>query len=180
MKVLLHGLTGLAVFLLSSGCLAQNKPQTPARDCAHFVDPLLGASGGGNVFVGPVVPYGMIKPGPDMTYGVRDYNAGWNEEGPIRGFSQTHVSGTGGGAKYGNFRVQPTTGRVDPQDAASPRSAEHAAAALYGVTLDRYKIGVEITAARRSALYRFSYPAGDGQNLLFDVAHILRSGFRTV
>ena len=33
---------------------------------APSVDPLLGASGGGNVFPGPVVPFGMIKPGPDM------------------------------------------------------------------------------------------------------------------
>ena len=34
--------------------------------------------------------------------------------GDIRGFSQTHVSGTGGGAKYGNILVQATTGDVAP------------------------------------------------------------------
>jgi predicted alpha-1,2-mannosidase len=121
----------------------------------------------------------MIKPGPDMTYGVRDYNAGWNDLGPIRGFSQTHVSGTGGGAKYGNIRVQPTTGPVAPFDALSDRANETAAAGLYSVTLARFKVGVEITAARRSALYRFTYPDGQPANLLFDVAHILRSGFKT-
>jgi predicted alpha-1,2-mannosidase len=140
---------------------------------------MLGVDGGGNVFPGPVVPFGMIKPGPDMTFGERDYNAGWNAQGPIRGFSQTHVSGTGGGAKYGNIRVQPTTGAVAPFDSASPRADEKAAAGLYAVTLSRYNVGVEITAARRSALYRFSYPAGQPANLLFDVSHILRSGFRT-
>jgi putative alpha-1,2-mannosidase len=30
------------------------------------VDPMLGVSRDGNVFPGPLVPFGMIKPGPDM------------------------------------------------------------------------------------------------------------------
>ena len=78
---------------------------------AKLVDPFLGASGGGNVFPGPVVPFGEIKPGPDMAApAAHDPNAGWNANDDIRGFSQTHVSGTGGGAKYGNILVIPTTG----------------------------------------------------------------------
>ncbi len=62
---------------------------------ADVVDPFLGASGGGNVFPGPAVPFGMIKPGSDMInlhHG--DPNAGWNANDDIAGFSQTHVSGT--------------------------------------------------------------------------------------
>lgn len=147
---------------------------------ARFVDPMLGVAGGGNVFPGAVVPFGMIKPGPDMTapHG-HDGNAGWNEKGDIRGFSQTHVSGTGGGCKYGNILVQATTGEVTPLDAASPRAEEKASAGLYSVTLARYGVNVEITAARRSAIYRFSYPQGAKANLLFDVSHFLLSGLRT-
>ncbi|MGP8269177.1 MAG: hypothetical protein ACLQLH_03840, partial [Terracidiphilus sp.] len=62
---------------------------------ANSVDPFLGASGGGNVFPGAAVPFGMIKPGPDMVAsGENDSNSGWNADGDIRGFSQTHVSGT--------------------------------------------------------------------------------------
>ena len=80
---------------------------------AGSVDPLLGVAGGGNVFPGPVVPFGMIKPGPDMVAPEgHDANAGWNANGDICGFSQTHVSGTGGGAKYGNILVQATTGEI--------------------------------------------------------------------
>jgi len=41
-------------------------------------------------------------------------------------------------------------------------------------------VGVQITAARRSALYRFTYPAGQPANLLFNVATLLRSGSRTL
>ena len=147
---------------------------------ARSVDPLLGVSGGGNVFPGPVVPFGMIKPGPDMVAPEgHDPNAGWNAEGAIRGFSQTHVSGTGGGDKYGNILVQATTGEVTPLDSASPRAEEKASAGLYSVSLARYGVGVEITAARRSAIYQLRYPVGAKANLLFDVGHFLLSGMRT-
>lgn len=144
---------------------------------AGHVDPFLGASGGGNVFPGPVVPFGEIKPGPDMAAPAgHDPNAGWNATDDIRGFSQTHVSGTGGGAKYGNILVMPTTGAPTPLDAASPRADEHASAGFYSVTLARYQIGVDITAARRSAIYRIRYPRGAPANLLIDVSHYLISG----
>src|ERR1035438_6262180 len=141
---------------------------------ANSVDPLLGASGGGNVFPGPAVPFGMIKPGPDMVAsGENDSNAGWNADGDIRGFSQTHVSGTGGGAKYGNILVQPTTGDPSPLDSQSPRADEQASAGLYSVKLARYGIGVDITSAHRAAIYRFRYPQTTHANLLFDVSHCL-------
>ena len=170
-------------FLLTSGLhaqIAQSHAQglspLPAGH-AEFIDPLLGAAGGGNVFPGPVVPFGMMKPGPDMFRGEgRDANAGWDESAPIRGFSQTHVSGTGGGDKYGNILVTPTTGAVTPADHDSPRANERASAGFYGVTLARYNVGVEITAARHSAIYRFRYPAGAAANLLVDVSHCLLSG----
>lgn len=140
------------------------------------VDPLLGTVGGGNVFPGAVVPFGMIKAGPDMTNdaGINP-NSGWNDNGPIQGFSQTHVSGTGGGAKYGNVLVQPTTGDVAPLDFLSARADEKASAGYYAITLARYNIRAEITAARRSAIYRFSYPEGVPANLLFDAGHCLLS-----
>ncbi len=166
--------------ILLSASIARSQTPAGAARFAQFVDPLLGASGGGNVFPGPVVPFGMIKPGPDMKADMgHDPNAGWNATSDIRGFSQTHVSGTGGGAKYGNILVTATTGDVAPPDSASPRADESASAGLYSVTLARYNIGVEVSATRRSAIYRFRYPSGSQANLLFDVSHYLLSGLRT-
>jgi predicted alpha-1,2-mannosidase len=143
---------------------------------SRSVDPFLGASGEGNVFPGPSVPFGMIKPGPDMVVNAeqdQDPNAGWDPKGDIRGFSQTHVSGTGGGPKYGNILVQPTTGGPNPLDSQSPRTNEKASAGLYSVTLSRFAVGVDITAARRAAIYRIRYPQAGQANLLFDVSHCL-------
>jgi predicted alpha-1,2-mannosidase len=47
---------------------------------------------------------------------------------------------------------------------------------LYSVELARYGIKVEVTAARRTALYRFTFPASDRSNILFDVGRCLVSG----
>ena len=44
--------------------------------------------------------------------------------------------------------------------------------------LARYGVTVEVTAARRTALYRFTYPASDRSNILFDVGRCLVSGRR--
>lgn len=140
---------------------------------ARWVDPFLGSDGQGNVFPGATLPFGMVKAGPDVANSTA--NAGWLAKGAIQGFSQTHVSGTGGGAKYGNILVQPTTGTVTPADHGSPRAEEHASAGRYGVTLARYGIKVDVTASRRATLYRFTYPQGAEANLLFDVAHCLSS-----
>jgi predicted alpha-1,2-mannosidase len=137
------------------------------------VDPFTAADNGGNVFVGPALPFGMAKPGPDMNVGENDANAGWAGTGAIRGFSQTHVSGTGGGAKYGNVLVQPTVGDPVASGYDSPRADENAEIGLYSVKLARYGVKVEITATRRTALYRFTYPASSASNILFDMGHCL-------
>src|SRR5437660_7330987 len=117
----------------------------------RYIDPFLGTEGGGNVFPGPSLPFGMVKPGPDV--GANTGNAGWLAEGNINGFSQTHVSGTGGGAKYGNILIQPTVGDVAPTEFGSPREGETASAGFYSVRLSRYATKVEITTAQRVALY---------------------------
>ena len=143
---------------------------------AKLVDPFLGADGGGNVFPGATLPFGMLKAGPDT--GANTANSGWTPNQVIHGFSQTHVSGTGGGAKYGNILIQPTIGMVASQDHGSGRKNERASPGYYGVTLTRYNIGVEIASARRSALYRIRYPATSQANLLFDAGHCLSSAER--
>lgn len=140
---------------------------------ASQIDPFIGSDGGGNTFPGALVPFGILKAGPDM--GNNDGNAGWLPDAPINGFSQTHISGSGGGAKYGNVLLQPTVGPVLPFDHSSPAKNEHASAGHYGVTLSRYNVGVEIAAASRAAIYRFTYPAASQANLIIDAGHCLSS-----
>ncbi|WP_263416518.1 GH92 family glycosyl hydrolase [Terriglobus albidus] len=138
---------------------------------ASEIDPMLGADKGGNVFVGPTLPFGMAKPGPD--YGTNEGNAGWAAIGNLNGFSQLHVSGTGGGPKYGNISVQPMLGKADPAHSSVPRKDEHAEVGYYAVGLGDTGIRAEITTARRTPVYRFTYPDGQQRTLLVDVGHLL-------
>lgn len=162
--------------VLSVAAVTAVAQSTNLQDKAHSIDPFTAADSGGNVFVGPTLPFGMAKPGPDMNIGENDANAGWAGTGDIRGFSQTHVSGTGGGAKYGNVLIQPTVGAPAASGYDSPRSEESAEIGLYSVQLARYSVKVELTAARRTALYRFSYPSSERSNILIDVGRCLISG----
>jgi putative alpha-1,2-mannosidase len=70
----------------------------------NFVDPSNWIRWRWQCIVGPCYPFGMIKPGPDCNlYSNSGYEADFKY--PVLGFSQTHVSGTGGGSKYGNISV---------------------------------------------------------------------------
>ena len=89
-------------------CLAFSLNIYAQADPASYVDPKIGSEGLGRVFIGPSCPYGMVKPSPDCT---SKPNSGWLPMPErVDGFAQVHVSGTGGGPKYGNILIQPYTG----------------------------------------------------------------------
>ena len=155
-----------------------------AQDFAQYVDPNIGSEGLGRTFPGPSMPYGMAKPGPD---GVSMPNAGWAPMPElIKGFSQTHVSGTGGGQKYGNVLIQPfldkwkeeKTTKVllnDGRMASVPvfpqkRTQENVSLGYYSCT---YESGIltEVTTSERCALYRFSYD-GEKEDKITDALYI--------
>jgi putative alpha-1,2-mannosidase len=73
------------------------------------------SDGGGDVFVGGTVPFGMVKLGLD-TYeepvNQSALNGGWTPKGYVTGISLMHESGTGGGPKYG-FPAQMPLTRID-------------------------------------------------------------------
>ena len=150
----------------------------------QLVDPRIGSVGVGRTFPGPSMPFGMVKPGPDC--GVLP-NAGWAPmPAPVTGFTQTHVSGTGGGQKYGNVLVQPSFLKQRPHEGTSPtltfdpceqlREREEILPGLYSTT---YQNGITtaITTAGRCAFYRFSYPQPSDRttvsSLFIDCTHFL-------
>ena len=59
--------------------------------------------GGGDIFVGGAVPFGMVKLGIDtfeLPVNQSALNGGWTPKGKVTGMSLMHESGTGGGPKY--------------------------------------------------------------------------------
>ncbi|WP_153639388.1 GH92 family glycosyl hydrolase [Prolixibacter sp. NT017] len=137
--------------------------QLEARSQNHqFVNPLIGSEGPGNVFIGPSCPFGMIKPGPDNDVHA---NSGYSADTTkaIYGFSQVHVSGTGGGAKYGNVSVMPISGNFESVKQESFRDDEKVQLGYYAVRLKKWNIKTEITTSDRAAFYKFKY-SSEGKN----------------
>ena len=67
-------------------------------DLADYVDPFVGTSATGHTFPGACVPFGMVQASPDGGTESWHYCSGYRfEDKEIKGFSQTHLNGTGGG-----------------------------------------------------------------------------------
>ncbi len=133
-----------------------------AQALNKFVGPFIGTRGGGNVFVGPCCPFGMVKPGRDCSL---HSNSGYVADTtvPVFGFSQVHVSGTGGGPKYGNISLMPFMGDFNSIYQSSLRTNEVAPVGYYSVDLKKWDTRVEITAAERVSYYRIIFrKAGKG------------------
>jgi len=144
-------------------------PALMAQSLMDYVDPRIGSEGAGRTFIGPSAPFGMVKPGPDCA---SMPNAGWAPlPDEVKGFSQTHVSGTGGGQKYGNLLIQPvvTTDVPDSVGVLMPdgtvaqlpvyhqmRRHETILPGYYACTYYN-NIQTEITTSARCAIYRFHH-----------------------
>jgi predicted alpha-1,2-mannosidase len=142
------------------------------KHLARYVDPSIGTERGGHVVVGPCYPFGMVKPSPD----VQGCNPGWGDISmPIRGFSQLHVSGTGGSPKYGNVLLMPFSTGMNQQEQYAMRTEETMELGYYATVLKDSGIRVEITSAERAVLYRFTYPEGGGRGLSVDAYFALKN-----
>ncbi|WP_343688341.1 GH92 family glycosyl hydrolase [Chitinophaga sp.] len=137
-----------------------------------YVDPFIGAGGDGHIFIGPSTPFGMVKPGPDCK---GHSNSGYilDKKAPVLGFSQTHVSGTGGGPKYGNILIMPFSGDFDSIYQESTRGEEVAKAGYYSMMLEKWKIKAEMTTADRASFYRFVFGQKGKKALKVDAGHFL-------
>jgi predicted alpha-1,2-mannosidase len=132
------------------------------------VDPFIGVDGEGNVYPGAGVPFGFARVSPDTT---RASPAGYSSSGQILGFSQTHVSGVGGGGSmYGNLRLTPVSGRLRVPETGSGFRGERAAPGSYAVSLTRPGVRAEMTATRLGGLLRFGFGRRGGRHLVLDAS----------
>ncbi len=166
---------------------------TPARppqarvasdDPTTHVDPLIGTSNLGDVFPGPVMPFGMFSFSPENSRGNAYRTAapgGYRYDATkIRGFSLTHMSGTGCAGGSGDVPIFPHAGdvasspQVDATDAVYASTFSHAnevaRPGYYKVGLDS-GVTAELGATTRTGSARFTFPAGKPSTVLFRTAH---------
>src|SRR6201996_3617651 len=122
-------LKAIGALMVMGLCFAM--PVSAQSKLYQYVDPMIGSEGLGRVYIGPAYPFGMVRPSTDCT---SRPNSGWLPgRVPVTGFGQVHVSGTGGGPKYGNILIMPFLGDMDKTDQSSMRENEKAQLGYYSV-----------------------------------------------
>jgi putative alpha-1,2-mannosidase len=160
-------------------------------DWAQYVNPFIGsegpfsglAFGGGDIFVGGAVPFGVAKVGID-TYETNQsfstLNGGYTPKGLVTAISMMHESGTGGFPKYGIIpqmpltTVAPPVNLLDNQTYWQSRIGNDTASPGYFRMQLENGVTTEIAGARHSGIMQYSFPAGE-QHVLVDISHYLPS-----
>ncbi|HKV65671.1 MAG TPA: GH92 family glycosyl hydrolase, partial [Rhodanobacteraceae bacterium] len=169
-----------AILALALCCAAAPAQTTGAADT---VNPLIGSRNGGNTFPGASLPFGMLQWSPENTKGKHDRTAapgGYQYDATrIRGFSLTHLSGTGCAGASGDIPFMPVTAGVTRSPSSDARDSiyasdfshadEHAAPGDYRVKLAN-GVSVELASALRSGIASFAFPKGEPANLLVRVS----------
>ena len=173
-----------ALALAGAGCAGGPAPApAPVTDPAARVNPLIGTANGGNTFPGAVVPFGMLAWSPETTRGDHTRTAapgGYAYDATrIRGFSVTHLSGTGCRGASGDVPFMPHVGplRESPSADTTDRlyaqrfahANETAEPGSYQVRLAS-GVNVELTATARTGAARFTFPSGEDAALLVRVS----------
>ncbi len=168
-----------ALCLLCSATL--HAPAATAQSLTQYVDPRIGTGLHGHVFVGANVPFGMVTAGPTQSETGWDWCSGYHYSGTrIVGFAQTHLSGTGC-SDLGDVAIMPFADgsySLSREGLATPycHDNEEMRPGYYSVLLGtdrkasaaeaRHYIRTEITANRRNAMYRITYPDRAAENRL--------------
>lgn len=158
-----------STIILLSSC-AHHQANTEAF--SRKVNPFIGTDYTGNTYPGAQAPFGMVQLSPDNGLPGWDRIAGYfYPDSTIAGFSHTHLSGTGAGDLY-DISFMPVT--LPYKEAPQPlgihskfsHDSEEAYAGYYKVTLDDYKIDVELTATERTGIQRYTFPGGEAAVIL--------------
>ena len=129
-----------------------------------YVDPMIGSDDHGHVFVGANVPQGMVNVGPTQLETGWDWCSGYHYSGQkIVGFGHMHLSGTGC-SDLGDIALMPTLQDLEMSREALATEYSHddelVRPGYYAVRLRRDHILCEMTATKRVALHRYTFPRG--------------------
>ncbi|KAK5698969.1 hypothetical protein LTR97_006618 [Elasticomyces elasticus] len=171
--------------LLSAGLAAAQV------DYSQYVNPLIGsegpfpglAFGGGDIFVGAALPFGVAKVGIDtyednVTFST--LNGGFTPLGRVTAISMMHESGTGGAPKYGIVPQMPLTtlegvNVLDNTTYWQRRVGNDTAQVGYFATQLESGVTVHLGAGKHSGIMQYDFPADTEKHILVDLSHYLPS-----
>ena len=160
----------LAIFLISLGTVRAVETKLPV----DYVNPLIDTHKSRWIFFSSACrPFGMVNLSPDTDTGgdwLKGYLYGSNK---IRAFSHIH-----GWQLYG-LAVLPTTGEMrghlgmDAYASDFSHADEVVQAGYHKVVLQTYGITAELTATTRVGFHRYTFPADQPAQVLFDTGAVL-------
>ena len=157
-------------------CSACNSEEKFSVD---YVDPFIGTGFHGHTYPGATAPFGAVQLSPDTRVGNWDACAGYHyNDTTLRGFSHTHLSGTGC-IDLGDILFRPTTQEPSFTNEFfySPANFSHqdemASAGYYSVLLKDEGIKAELTATPHVGMHRYTYLTGNLAAVIVDMAHSL-------
>ena len=167
----------LTFALLALGLLAcAPRPAGPV----DYVDPFIGTGYHGHTYPGATTPFGMVQLSPDTRAWDWDACAGYHyDDTTIDGFSHTHLSGTGC-ADLADILFHPTTREIVLHDGACvlqpyffSHGDEKASCGYYAVELPGENIRVELTAAPRTGVHRYTFTGKGPRQVVVDLMHTI-------
>ncbi|HEU4422335.1 MAG TPA: GH92 family glycosyl hydrolase [Pilimelia sp.] len=170
---------GLGLVLGAAAVALPAAPAAAVTDPANFVDTLIGSSNNGETFPGADTPFGMLQWSPENTRGNQTRTAapgGYAYNATrIRGFSLTHLSGTGCAGASGDIPFFPHVGSVNSSPSSDTTDSTYASnfshtnetgdAGYYRVLLAN-GVNTELTATTRTGSGRFTYPSASNAMML--------------
>ncbi|MGW5056105.1 glycoside hydrolase domain-containing protein [Streptomyces sp. NPDC004096] len=188
---------GAAAALPAATTSAGSAGTSGGTDYTKLVDPFVSTAGDdGNDLPGAQAPHGLAKVNPLTTPNRNHTGYDYNED-HIAGFTATNLDGVGGSGGGGDLLVVPTSVQYDSRPAAgtyahayshddesaTPGSYQVGLGAISGtassVKQDSGTIKAEMTATTRTALERYSFPAGSNPELVLDLANNFTSRTRS-
>ena len=165
------------------------KLKTPVKplELGRRVNPFIGTGGipwvCGHNFPGAMVPFGMIRLGPEtvsMLIRKRALNTSgyYYGDDQMLGFSHTRLVGTGA-TDGGHFLVVPAVAPIRPktfrkgQTTSFSHSEELASPGYYAVKLPEIETLVELTATPRVGVHRYTFAKDKTPHLLLDVMNAM-------
>ena len=154
-----------------------------------LVNTFYGVEPPGNCLPGPYRPFGFVRLSPDVAYG--HPTSGYRSGRPILTFSHTHVSGTGGGGRYGNVGLLPFPGRprrngappflqpnLEAHEDTIP-SAETGSPGYYAADLFNGSVHVELTTSRHVGVHRYTFRGPGPSSVLLSGGAVISAGSHT-
>lgn len=177
-------LPAIAACCMFAACKTAAEKDCSQESLTQYVEPRVGTAHCRWFHFAPgAMPFGLAKPGPS-TNGHKGNKWGWEATGydyrdtSIEGFPCLHEFQVGG------IVLMPSVGELktvpglpgDTTDTTGYRSSfdradEIATAGYYSVVLKDYDVKAEVTATKRVAFQRFTYPESNQSRLLFDIGN---------